>query len=322
MSRRLVVEVGGNVLRAELRRGARLEWEVAIPTSGIDELEQRLRELRETEGGPALPPRLLMRLVPPLIQQRRLTDLPPVPGRELPGLLAHNTGRFFRQNGHALVTDGAWQGARGGVVVAVAVEDHVVERVLQAVTDAGFELVDIEPLESDGPRLSLLPVAERVRRRRAAWRRTGALAAVAAAAWVISLGAALVWLTLEDRALSRELARLEEPRRAVARVRQEIRDAEAEVSALANGGAARGMLAGRIADLVGTLPAGGLQRLVVVRDGTGELSGTTPSVVELLADLEQLAGLRPNLASPPTREAGEDGDLEGYLIRLSAVREP
>src|SRR2546422_2086538 len=41
-------------------------------------------------------------------QMRTLTDLPPVKPRALRALVAHQASRFFRCNGHALVTDATW----------------------------------------------------------------------------------------------------------------------------------------------------------------------------------------------------------------------
>lgn len=316
MSGRLTIELGTEQVRVEVRRGARAVWEAMVPFRGLVHLEDQLRQLPELAQGRSLPKRMVVRLAVPLVQRRTLADLPPVPARELRALLAHNAARFFRQNGHPLVTDGAWQGPRGGLVRAAAVEDAVAARVLEAARTAGFALEDIQPSDGDGPPLSLLPRAEQERRHRAAWRRTGTLAMVAVAAWALCLGAAALGLWLEHRSLRRELAVLAEPREAALHLRREIRDAEAEIAALTSARKARGVLAFRVADIVGALPAGGLQRMVVDVDGSGELAGTTPSVAELLADLGQVPGLRPRLASPAAREAGRDGDVERYVIRL------
>lgn len=318
MTRRLIVEVGSDQLRAEVVRGTRVEWEAVIPAGGIDDLEAQLSQLRGSANGQALPRRLLVRLTAPLLQRRTLTDLPPVRHRELARLVAHNAARFFRQNGHPLVTDGAWEGLRGGTAQAVAVEDQVVERVLQAANAAGFHLDDIEPLHSEGRRLSLLPPSERVRRDRVAWRKTALIAGMAGLAWLLAIGMVTARLAWQNRALSRELASLEAPRQALNRVRREAGDAAEMIQALSIAEAVRGALASELAGVVAALPKNGaLQKLSLDRQGMGEIAGTAPSAVALLAKLSEADAIRsPALAAPSVSEAGPGGAVERYAIRI------
>ena len=47
-------------------------------------------------------------LAPPVLQRRTLADLPPVRRNALRALVSHQASRFFRQNGHPLITDAVW----------------------------------------------------------------------------------------------------------------------------------------------------------------------------------------------------------------------
>src|SRR5205807_7407643 len=120
-------------------------------------------------------------------------------------LVARQAGRFFRGNGHPLVTDAAWVGGTtSGVARAAAVEEPVAEAIAAGARAAGLWLVALAPAE--GPeRLSLLPASERESRERRSRGWTRRLAAATAAIWLGVGGIYLTRLSWERRRVEREL---------------------------------------------------------------------------------------------------------------------
>lgn len=318
--RRALLEctVGPARLHAALWRGKRLMWEAELPPVPLHELGAVLRALGESSPG-GLPGRLRYRLEPPLVQHRSLADLPAVSRRELARLVAHNAGRYFRQNGHRLLTAGAWDGAPGGMARLIAAEVNVLGALVDAARAADCLVEDIVATTPAPPTLSLLPPGE-VARRRAVWLGRLARASRGLGALLGLLGAAYVGrLTWEDRRLARELARLEAPRAALARVRREASAAEAMLAALIQAEAERGDLAGRLAVLTLALPSEGLvERITLTREGRGEIEGRAADVAAMLARLTRVGPAA--LPRPVTREPGPTGMLEQYLLRLGSAR--
>src|SRR2546422_2041413 len=94
-------------------------------------------------------------------QMRTLTDLPPVKPRALRALVAHQASRFFRCNGHALVTDATWiENGTARAARAAAVEEPVAEAIAAGARAAGLVLETVAPAGEDAP-LTLLPTSER-----------------------------------------------------------------------------------------------------------------------------------------------------------------
>ena len=310
----LELALGPTLFRATVSRGSRVQWQAEVPAVPLDELGPVLQALAaDVPGG--IPRRLRFRLEPPLVQHRALADLPAVSARELTRLVAHNAARYFRQNGHPLRTAGTWEDRPGGRPHLVAAEATTLGALLAAAEGIDRRVEDIVAAEPAPSTLSLLPLEERARRRQAWVRRWGrgvlGLALVLGSGGAVGLG----WLAWEDRRLGRELARLEAPRAALARVRREAAGAEIMLAALIDAEAHRGDLGMRLAVLTQALPVEGrLDRLTLRRDGHGELEGQTPEVARLLDRLGAVGAV--TLPRPAIREPGPAGLLDRYVATL------
>ncbi|MBK6781280.1 MAG: hypothetical protein IPG75_17370 [Gemmatimonadetes bacterium] len=193
------------------------------------------------------------------------------PGRSRPGpcstfpgalagalalLVARGASRYFRQNGHPLVTAARWtvEGTpplRG--VRAVATDEALAAAVLRGAERAGCWLDDLVPGAAPDGGFSLLPLAERARRRRAGWARAGWLAAVgAASASSRSLSAGR--LVARARVVEADLARLAAPRAALLAARRSLDSAAALVAALEHSSARRGVVLDRLIAVARGLP--------------------------------------------------------------------
>jgi hypothetical protein len=318
--RRLVIVLGATEVRAEVRSGCRTEWQGSFAASP-SELEVALRQLAAEPPPGRLPRRLLLQLAPPLVQRRTLGGLPPVRRRELAELVAHNAARYFRQNGHPLVTAGTWESRPGANARLAAAEAHLLEGLLASARAAGFEVEDIVPCEPGGAGLSLLPAAERSSRTRSAWRKVGIALGVAVAAWTFVAAAVVVHLVREERRLGRELAALEVPRESLARVRREAGAVEATLRALLHDEAERHRLASHLALVAGVLPRDGIaDRVELTSTGRGEVSGRAPNPAALVARLSR--SIPAMLTEAPGSLGAPTDELQPYRIRLGSESAP
>lgn len=228
---------------------------------------------------PARPgnPELILEVGAPHLQRRTLAELPAVNQRALNALIAHSRSRYFRQNGHPLVSAATWEGPLGSAprqAVAFAMEETLAESLVEGAAAAGLRLRDIRPAEETAARLSLLPVAEQARRRRAGWVAAAWCAgAVAGVVLIGLLGSLLWWQRRADRSES-VLARLATPRAALQAARSALDSAGSMVVTLTREDSLRGALAERLATVVGRLPDGAyLHALELNMDGRGRLTG-------------------------------------------------
>ena len=104
MSERLIVHLTRGMLRLNdgTEAGRLLEY------ADADGLADAIASLAPPPNGSSGSTRLLVLVEPPLLQRRTLTDLPPVRDAALRELVAQGTARFFRQNGHALLSAATW----------------------------------------------------------------------------------------------------------------------------------------------------------------------------------------------------------------------
>jgi hypothetical protein len=259
----------------------------------LEELREAVAEVIGSRNGCRR--RVLVEVEPPLLQARTLIDLPPVRKGALEELVAHSTGRFFRQNGLALVSAATW--VRGSVPTervarAVAMELPVAEAIVAGVAQSGGVLADIVPLGEAAPPLSLLPPAERARRR-AVWRRrtVGGFLTVAVL-WVSCLGGTWWWLSAENRRLAAQLEELRVPLGTLRGVRATMDSTAAMLAGLDRIRSERGALGGRLATLVAALPdSTALTELRLSTNGEARLAGLARQAPRLASTLSSTSGL-------------------------------
>jgi hypothetical protein len=323
---RLVARVSPGALRVEAERAGRVLWSAGMAFTGGDELAVALGSLKEVVQHQRLPRSLTVLVAPPLVQRRTLTDLPPVRPAELSRLVAQAAPRFFRQNGHPLVSAAAWQDSgenSGRVAQAAALDIDLAEAIVAGADRAGLRLLDIHP-EPATPGLSLLPPEERARRRRREWRRVAHLAVGAVAVWLL-LGAFLgVRLLVDTRRVEHEIARLAAPRRALLAARQQMDSAGDMLTALDGAQAARPLMAARIAALVHALPDSTyLTALSLDSAGRGVAAGRTRGVGALVDVLDTTLGLGPvRLEGATVRDTTAGVAWERFSLRLGQERVP
>ncbi len=231
---------------------------------------------------------LLVTVEQPLLQRRVLNDLPPVRQQELTRLLSRAPGRYFRQNGHPLVSAAMWAGNGDPAhrqALAVALEAPVAEAIVTGSHRAGLELRDIVP--SEGPPLSLLPFDERARRRRREWIAVARLAG----AVVLASGAIATYVTVrlrtEAERLGAELTRLREPREALTRARLTMDSASAMLVALDRAEAARAVLGARLSGVVAALPESTSLTTLTIDSAAATMTGRTRRLSRLVPAMER-----------------------------------
>lgn len=299
-------------------------WEGAAPWTEAHELAAALPAL--LGGAPPAMRRgaVTATLARPLVQVRRLADLPPVRPRRLPQLLEASASRYFRRNGVPLVVAAAWvPTTEGRAALAAAVEAPLLEALATALAATALHPVTIHPrelpvlaLEAPGRR-----AASRVALRRAA--RRWALGAVVA--WSLVAAAALGRLALERRAVTRELARLAAPAAALATARQALHEATTMVDAVETTTQARGTLRRRLTAVVSALPDSAVLASLTLGDsGTGALTGWAPRASAVVAGLGRLPDAAPvRLDGQPGREVqwGREGERFSLLLGAAPARE-
>ncbi|MEO8139345.1 MAG: hypothetical protein ABI742_06855, partial [Gemmatimonadota bacterium] len=285
--------------------------------------ELRAAIARQARGN-GRPDRLLVVLEPAVVQRRDLVDLPPVPHRELDRLVARGAARFFRQNGHPLVTavtHSTRNLPEGLVVHAIAVDAALAEAILAGAREGGAGLTDIVAAET-GPGLSLLPADERIRRERQAWTHVAHLAAGTLLLWTLTAGVLTGWIAWQARVVDRDLGRLEEPRLALAAARRAMDSASAMVDSVATLGRETAALATRLQDVIAALPDSMLlTRLELDPFGAGDLEGRAATAHVVAERLAAVSGLRDvRLTESGSRDSSGGVIWERFTIRLG--REP
>jgi HPt (histidine-containing phosphotransfer) domain-containing protein len=244
-----------------------------------------------------------------------------VPAPALAQLIARGASRYFRQNGHALVTAARWV-ERGTPAVrvahALATDQALAEAVLRGAVAAGLEVRDIVPANPEDRGLSLLPSAERQRRARDAWRRVGRLAAVVAGLWIAAGTLQATRLSVAARRVDAELARLQAPREALLRARRSLDSAAAMIAALQQADARRGLVAERLGHVAQALPDSTvLVDLVIDQAGAVELSGRAAHALAVVHWLRRDTSLsHPRLHPETARDSALGVEWEHVVIHL------
>jgi len=259
--------------------------------------------------------RLAVTLERPPVQTRTLTDLPRVKDRELSALVAHQAGRYFRRNGHPLVTDAVWANGEARVALAAAVEEPVVEAIVDGARAAGLILEGIAPADTSAP-LMLLPTSERAARTRVERKLVWRLVLVTVSVWVLVFGLVVGRLMWDRRIVERQLASLEASLATVLAARRELHDADATLQAAAQADRDRSQGLAVLGAMTTALPDSAvLTSLTWTASDTGVVTGLARRAAEVLERLERVGTvLAPRLEGPPVKEAIAGREWERFTI--------
>jgi hypothetical protein len=323
---RLMARLAPHSLRVSAERRGGEPWSAALHFEAETDLTEAMASLATAIARERLPRRLMVVVELPLVQRRLLTDLPPVRQAELNRLVARAAPRFFRQNGHPLVSAAVWDEASSParrLATAVALDGILAEAIVAGAERAGLRLEDILP-DGGNPDLSLLPRAEHERRRRSGWQGLTRLAALVALLWLVVIALARLQLRLETRQVEAELVRLQPPRQALVGARQAMDSAGDLLTALDLAEAGRTRLATRLAALVRALPDSTfLTALTLDTAGVGRASGRTQGVGRLVSALEAAPGLGTvRLEGATVRDTIAGGVWERFSLQLGRKRAP
>ncbi len=319
----LRLRIGRGTLEAKAVRGHRVVWVAEAAFEGPDTLQEAIAQLSTEKS---LPPGLRgirARLEPSLAQVRTLEGLPPVKDAALKSLVAQQAPRFFRKNGKALVTDAVWisrANGKGPVAQAAAVEEPWIEAISAGAREAGLTLEEIRPATADGVagRLSLLPKAERLRRRRSHLLALSRLAAAAAALWVLAGVAYMARLHRESGRIEAELADLKAPVAAVAAARRKLGDAARMVEAVDRSNRERGTMLLRLAAITAALPDSAYLTSLVLEERGGTMSGLARQATDVIAALERDSAIAaPKLVGAVVGEVIAGREMERFTVSFA-----
>lgn len=316
----LRLRVGPGTVRAEACHHGIVTW-------AGEAVYESLEDLTETIARLAAEPaercgRLAVTLERPPVQTRTLTDLPRVKDRELVALVAHQAARYFRRNGHPLVTDAVWAGnGKAQVAHAAAVEEPIVEAIVAGARAAGLVLEGIAPGGAPG-HLLLLPTSERAARARAEQKLIRGLGLATAGVWILVLGLAIGRLVWERRAIERQLTSLAAPLATVLSARRELREADATVRALVEADRSKALVAlGALTTALADSAV--LTSLTWNADSAGVLTGFARRPSAVLDRLERMNALpAPRLEGSVVREALAGREWERFTIVFGRERGP
>jgi hypothetical protein len=227
--------------------------------------------------------------------------------------------RFFRQNGHPLLTDATWIGppdAGPRAALAVAADAGVIKALMNCCSQAGFEVGAIRCAEY--PTLSLMPPGTALAQRRLAWRvlrREAAVAGLLSLVLLLSGGARF----LRDRArVAAELDSLKRPLAALAVVRGDMARAARMLDSLETARATRFSLVTAVAGLAEALPDSAyLVSVDLDASLYGRISGYARGPFEVLTRLERGGVLPEPVLEGALRPASRAGvGLEPFAIRF------
>lgn len=318
----LRLRVGPASVYAKACHGSEVTWAGEASYQSLDVLTEVIARLASEPAARCR--HLSVTLERPPAQVRTLADLPPVKDRELTALVAQQQGRYFRRNGHPLVTDAVWIGkGKSREARAAAVEEPVVEAIAAGARAAGLLLDVITP--ADLPvALQLLPSAERAARLGTESRRLRRLAFAAALTWTVALGLLAGRLVWECRAVERELTALQPPLTAVLAARHELRDAEATMQAVAAAEADRSQALRTLSAVTSTIPDSAVVTSLAWSVGdSGLVAGFARRTSDVLGRMErskQFPSAR--LVGPVAQESIADHQWERFTIQFGRERAP
>jgi len=309
-----------SVLEAELLVGRQVVAQGTAEWQTLDDLAERIARLPSEIAGVDQARKVTIEIARPLLQRRTLSDLPPLRRSALRSLVRHQSSRFFRASGGALVTDVCCRRAarRGPVeVVGVAADEAMVAAMVGAVESTGTAVYQVRPhREEDLPGTDLLPPASRARRhaaRRRHWQRGVAISAALIGVVITTRAVAVV---REQRSVAAAVDSLRAPLEALGRLRREMARTEAMLNAIDGSVRNRGVITHRLLRMVQALPdSAALTTIHLDMHGEGRVTGLARRPLDVVADLERgQAAANPRLEGGTIREEVQGRAWERFTI--------
>jgi hypothetical protein len=315
----LRLRIGRGSLEAKAVRGHRVVWVGQAVFEDPATLHEAIAQLSNEKSLPSGLRGIRAKLDSSLAQVRTLEGLPPVKDSALKSLVAQQAPRFFRKNGKPLVTDAVWitrAGGKGAVAQAAAVEEPWIEAIGAGAREAGLELEEVRPT-GDGVagRLSLLPYAERIRRRRSELLGLSRLAAFACTLWALAGVALLARLQRESDRIAAELADLKAPVVAVAAARRKLGDAARMVEAVERSDRERSAILRQLGAIAAALPDSAFLTSVAIQERGGSMSGLARQATGVVAALERDQAIAaPKLVGSIVGEVVSGREMERFTV--------
>jgi hypothetical protein len=261
-------------------------------------------------------------LRPPLVQVRTLRAVPPVRGRHLAALVGNQLTRFFRPVKGPTVVSAEWVTSDDEAFVRAALAPlDLLERIESAVERSGRRSHGFIPLggTGSGPRL-VTPRARATARRRAALS-IGAAATLAAGGWLAAVGAYLLDLNADARAIAGDLAALDEPLRRIDALTEQLTAYAPVAAAVSHRSADASWLLGALGRVATALPPDTyLHAFSAERDGAAILDADGPDPLRVVSLLDAAWPGRVRLEGVPRPGAvAEDGSTSQ---RFTVAMEP
>jgi hypothetical protein len=322
VKRRLVLQIATGTLRAELLVRGKPDWVAESTFANEEDLEEAIAQLA-TE----LPEhrRILTDIVlaPPLAQLRKHVDLPPVRReRMLERIVATQSNRFFRRNGHPLTTAVCrsrrrWWSRRPVQVEvrAAAVEQRWLDAIGTGLESAGLVEHSIAVSTSpDGPRFRS-PQFHRTRIR-SVGRQTRLFLILALLSWVMAAAVAGLRFRQTAMTLRSEIERLRAPAAAAANARRALDQARAALDSVAAARRSTAQALEAVATLTTAIPDSAFLASLEWNENGGSLTGAARHAVDVVAGLEHAGVIQPRLEGTPVSERTDAGSRERFVIRF------
>jgi hypothetical protein len=329
VSRHLRLRVGSGRLQAELISHGQVTWAAEADFDSADELEEAIATLAG-ELPPGRGVRADVVLLPPMLQLRHLHGIPPVRSqRALDGMIASQSSRFFRRNGHPLVTSArrvhrtGWFRKPADTCMAAAVEQPWLDAIGAGLGAAGLGEGRIGV---EGPKLgptfrsgnAILMHAKRVRRQ------ILLLTWVVLALWCAAAITMAVRVHRAKSGLELGIARLREPASAALAARTALEQAQEALDSVASARDLTGRTLATIAALSQAVPdsafltsldwgAAGSEL------GSGTATGAARHAVAVVAALEQAGFSRPRLEGAPVGDQSGPEPRERFVLRFGSA---
>lgn len=327
VKRRLVLRIATGTLRAELLVRGRPDWVAESTFANEEDLEEAIAQLA-TE----LPEhrRILtdIALAPPLAQLRKHVDLPPVRReRMLERIVAAQSNRFFRRNGHPLATAVCrsrrrWWSRRPVQVEvrAAAVEQRWLDAIGTGLESAGLVEHSIAVSTSpDGPRFRS-PQFHRTRIR-SVGRQTRLFLILALLSWVMAAAVAGLRFRQTAMTLRSEIERLRTPAAAAANARRALDQARAATDSVVAARRATERALQKVATLTTAVPDSAFLASLEWNENGGSLTGAALHAVAVVAGLEHAGVEQPRLTGTPVSERAAGVSRERFVIRFGSADE-
>lgn len=311
-------------LRAELWTHGRVAWSTNAQFRTPEELSDAVGQVITALPPEAAGSRAELRVGRPRLQYRELAELPRLRAGATRALVAHQSSRFFRQNGHPLITDARWRAPAAdapGRVCAIAVEEDWIQFLLDEVTRRGIPVANVGPaIEGPLAAMTLWPGSAKQAKAAREQRSRRRLTVTAALVWLAVGFASIGQLIHEQRALEQDLKTLSGPLATVSQVRREMAGAERMLAGVEGAELDRTQIPGELIALSSALPESAmLSVLLLSLNGEGSLGGSAPRALEVVAALDRRAAVvTPRLEGVPIRDPTQIPARERFTIQFGA----